>query len=342
MSSVFTFVGLDYHKETIRVCVLSEDGTQLFNRDVSNDALEVANVVMDFGLPKVIAIEACCGAADMATELRERFEWNVQLADPHAVTAMKRGRDKTDKQDAFWLADLARVDHLPEVWLPDETTRQLRRLIRFRKQLTEFRRKTKQHIRGILNDERAQDARANAWTKKWIKWLLTSEQIGDQSRWVIQAQLRQLADYEKQIKEIDRRLAEVTAEDTEVQELLKQKGVGLVTAVTLRAELGTFRRFYSGKQLSRYCGVTPCNRSSGCKQADAGLVKHANNSLRTILIETAHRLARFDPRWKEMKQKLIRRGKRNNVATAAVANRWLRWLYHQMVNIPQAQQALAA
>lgn len=342
MSSLFTFVGLDYHQETVRVCVLDEEGIERFNRNVPNDALEIWNVVMEYGLPQVVALEACCGTADLAHELRERFEWNVKLADAQAVAAMKRGRDKTDKRDAFWLADLARVDHLPEVWLPDETTRQLRRLVRYRKQLTEMRRKTKQHVRGVLNEERAHEAPANPWTKAWKEWIVTTGQIGPHSRWVIERQLERLDQLNREIREVEERLQEATAEDPQVQALLKHKGIGLITAVTLRAELGSFERFDSGKQVARFCGVTPCNRSSGRKQADAGLVKQANGGLRLMMLEAAHRLARWDPKWKELKGRLLKNGKANNVATAAVANRWLRWLYHQMVSVPRVCQLAAA
>jgi transposase len=332
MSSVFSFVGLDYQQESIRVCVLNENGHERYNRNVPNDALEIWNVVRDYGLPKVVVLEACCGAADLAHELRERFEWNVQLADPRAVAAMKRGRDKTDKLDAFWLADLARVDHVPEVWLPDETTRQLRRLIRYRAQLVQMRRKTKQHVRGILNEERAHDAPAHPWTKAWKEWVVTTNQLGEHSRWVVQQQLQRLEQLEREIQEVETRMEQATAADPQVQALLEHKGIGLVTAVTLRAELGTFERFHSGKQVARFCGVTPCNRSSGRKQADAGLIKQAPGHLRLVMLEAAHRLSRWHPKWKALKLRLIQKGKANNVATAAVANRWLRWMYHQMVS----------
>jgi hypothetical protein len=54
-----------------------------------------------------------------------------------------------------------------------------------------------------------------------------------------------------------------------------------------------------------------------------------------VIIQAAQRLPRQESRWKELKDRL-RRTKPSNVATAAVANRWLRWLYHQIVLTPQA------
>lgn len=325
------YVGLDYHLDSIRVCVLDQDGYECVNRPVANDVTAVMDLVDRYGEPEVVALEACCGTSDFAEELHQRTSWTVKLADAGAVRAMKRGPDKTDRGDAFWLADLARVDHLPEVWLPDAKTRQLRRLVRYRQQLAKERREIKQHLRGLLNEERVQ-APMNAWTTAWREWLLANEELGEESRWVVRQQLARLDQLDVEVCAVEERLEQATAADSLTCQLRRHKGVGLVTAATMRAEIGAFERFTSGKQLARYCGVTPCNRSSGKTQADAGLVKRASRALRAVVIEMAHRLARWDERWRRLKQQLVERGKPRSVAAAAVANRWVRWLYHQIVH----------
>jgi len=96
--------------------------------------------------------------------------------------------------------------------------------------------------------------------------------------------------------------------------------------------VGRFDRFKSGKQLSRYCGVTPCNASSGKRQADAGLVAAGHDDLRAALIQLAKRLPRHEPRWREFKARLGQR-KPANVVSAAIANRWLRRLYHELAGL---------
>jgi transposase len=131
-------------------------------------------------------------------------------------------------------------------------------------------------------------------------------------------------------------MAEITVEDAMVQKLLAYKGVGLITACVMRAELGGIERFGSGKKLARYCGLNPRNASSGKKQADAGLIRAANADLRTAIIEAAHRLSRLEPRWKNMNQGLRARGKPASVAAAAIANRWMRKLYHDLKAQPEA------
>ena len=115
-------VGVDYHDESVRVCVLAEDGRELVNRNLPNDPGSVRDLVSRFGLARQVVIEACCGAADFAAELIRQTDWDVQLAHPGYVNRMKQGPDKTDMGDAWLLADLGRVNYVPTVWLADETT----------------------------------------------------------------------------------------------------------------------------------------------------------------------------------------------------------------------------
>ncbi len=142
--------------------------------------------------------------------------------------------------------------------------------------------------------------------------------------------LRRIRELSKAITEVERRLRGMTAEDSVVETLLKLKGVGLVTAVTIRAEIGRFDRFRTGKQIARFCGLSPRNASSGQKQADAGLIKAGNPQLRATLIQAAHRLKRLDPRWRALAQQMRDRGKAGSLIAAAIANRWIRSIFHVM------------
>lgn len=338
MASVLVHVGLDYHQDSIRVCVLSEEGRQLVNRDCANSWSAVFDLVAQYGYPKACAIESCCGAADFAEELAQETGWTVKLAHPGYVRRLKQSPDKSDHDDAYLLADLVRVDYLPQVWLAPEETRELRRLVRFRQQLKRARIEIKQQLRALLREQRIASPEARPWTKAWTEWLRTTAAVAGQARWIVDQQLERLEAVKEDLAQVEQRLAEATADDPLTQKLLEQEGVGPVTAVTLRAEIGRFERFHSGKQVARFCGLSPCNASSGKRQADAGLVRAGNRELRTVILETAHRLARTSPRWRELKQRLKAR-KPASVATAAVANRWIRWLYHQMVPKVDSSQA---
>ncbi len=138
------FVGLDYHSESVQVCVLTRDGKMLANRSCSNDWRAVATAVREKCGPRTevqAAIESCCGAADLADELIAQARWSVDLAHPGYVARIKQSPDKTDFSDARLLADLERVGYLPRVWLAPEEVRELRRLVRYRQTLAKERKK---------------------------------------------------------------------------------------------------------------------------------------------------------------------------------------------------------
>ena len=330
----FCYVGFDYHNSFVQVCILDSAGSILGNQRVVNDVtaiLQYVDNVRDGRVVKGAAIETCCGASNLAEQLLEQ-EWPIELAHAGICEKMKRSPDKSDFADAHLLADLCRVGYLPSVWLPPRAIRDLRRLTRFRQQLADQRRDIKLRIRAMLREERI-EAPAEAgkvWTKAWFRWLTGTTALNEHSRWVMDSHLADLERVVGKITATEERMEEATKDDKVVQKLRATKGVGLVTAVVMRAEIGDFERFANGKQLARYCAVTPKNSSSGKRMADGGLVKAGSLVLRTMLVEAAHRLARYQPQWKAMKDQLKERGKPASVAAAAVANRWVRKLFWEM------------
>jgi transposase len=331
MSKVTVFVGLDYHKHSIQVCVMNPTGAVLISRSCPNDAKVLDLLVAFHGSDVQAAIEACTGAADLADELVTRHGWTVNLAHPGYVHRMKQSPDKSDYSDAKMLADLVRVGYLPKVWLAPEDVRQLRTLVRYRQQLVNQRRAVKLRVTALLRDARVfGPLTQRRWGARWLTWLTSAQGLGSEARWVLDNHLAELQRLDGAILRVQTRLAQVTAEDPVVAQLVALRGVGLVTAWALRAEIGRFDRFRTGKQLSRYCGLSPRNASSGQRQADAGLIKAGNEGLRATLLEAAHRLIRYDERWQELAWSMRAAGKPACVVAAAVANRWIRWLFHQV------------
>ena len=331
MSKLTVFVGLDYHKDSIQVCIMDQSGKVLANRSCANDANAVVLLVAFFGDHVRAAIEACTGAADLADELVNHHGWDLDLAHPGYVSRMKQSPDKSDYSDARMLADLVRVGYLPRVWLAPEDVRQLRTTVRYRQQLVNQRRSTKLRVTALLREARIFEPKGlRRWGTKWRAWLATVEGLGTEAWFVLKCHLAELRRLDEQIALVEVRLAAVTAGDPAITRLLAMRGVGMVTACALRAEIGRFDRFRTGKQLARYCGLSPRNASSGQRQADAGLIKAGSELLRAMLIETAHRLIRFDARWAALGTKMRDAGKPGSVVAAAVANRWVRWLFHQV------------
>lgn len=338
MSSIGVFVGLDYHDAGVQVCAMDRAGQMLMNRRCPNNWQVIVEIVRCL-VPEFdvhAAIEACTGAADLADELVIRGGWTVDLAHPGYVARMKQGPDKHDWGDSRILADLARVGYLPRVWLAPQEIRELRRLVRYRQQLVHQSTNVKLRIRSILRDHRLRGP-GRAWTQQWLDWVEHTQDMPSESRWIMDRHLEEMKRLKSALAVTKKRLEAVTKNDPVVAQLQEHNGIGSVTAWIIRAEIGRFDRFRTGKQLSKFCGLSPRNNSTDSQPKTSGLIGSGNRELRAVLIQAAHRLARHDKRWHAFAVALKANGKPGSVVAAAVANRWIRWLFHQMQ--PNAQAA---
>ena len=351
MSNLPLYAGVDYHQNQLQLCVMDSTSRVLLNRSCDNDPVKVAKVLGQLangnangnGKAKVksVAIEACCGAAGFAEALAalgaDHGDYQVQLAHAGYVAKLKQSPDKSDYSDAKLLADLTRVGYLPRVWLAPPMIRDLRQLTGHRQRLVNQRRSLKLQLGALLREQRVRP-QGSRWSRGWMQQIKDgnelSQQLSEQGQWIAQQLLEEIEHVSRQIDKTNARLRQVTSAGPMIQTIKKLRsieGVGEVTAWMLLAWVGRFDRFGRGKQLARYCGLSPRNASSGQRQADAGLIDAANKPLRAVLIQAAHRLIRTDDRWGKLAQRLENKGKPRTVVVAAVANRWVRSMHHRML-----------
>ena len=112
MFNLPVFVGLDYHTNTIQVCVMDAQRKILANESVANAPEAVFRVVAPFGNKVSAAIEASTGVANFAETLIAQYHWHVELAHPGYVARLKQTPDKSDWTDAKLLADITRVGYI--------------------------------------------------------------------------------------------------------------------------------------------------------------------------------------------------------------------------------------
>src|SRR6266581_4378992 len=94
-------------------------------------------------------IESMSGARFVHDEL-ERAGWDVRIADALKARGIAPLACKTDTIDTWVLAELARLDFVPEIWLPDPAVRAERERARFRLHLVKHRSSLKTRIHAIL------------------------------------------------------------------------------------------------------------------------------------------------------------------------------------------------
>jgi len=95
------------------------------------------------------AIESMTGARFVHDQL-ELAGWDVRIADAQRAKGIAPLACKTDRIDAWVLAELARRDLVPEIWLPGPEVRGERERARFRLHLVHKRTSLKNRVHAIL------------------------------------------------------------------------------------------------------------------------------------------------------------------------------------------------
>lgn len=301
MDKSITFVGLDVHKETISV-TLAEGGVRGEVRDygrIANTAAALKRLVGKIG-GEGIDLRFCYEAGPCGYGIQR---WLTQaghdciVVAPSLIPRRSGERIKTDRRDANSLAKLHRAGELTAVWVPDEAHEAMRDLVRARLAAVRSLRRARQQLSGFLL-RHGRHYHRPAWTLMHRRWL-ANLRFAQPAHHVV------LEDYIETIEAATARRDRLTAQIEAllptwslapvVRALQAMRGMALVNAATLVAELGDLTRFTNPRQLMAYLGLVPSERSSGGTVRRGGITKTGNSAARRALIEAAWSY-RFPPR----------------------------------------------
>ena len=367
MGDCITYVGLDVHKEGIVVAV-AEGGLRGEVREygrIVNSAAALDRLAGKLGREGVklrFCYEAGPCGYGIQRHLVARGHDCVVVA-PSLIPRRPGDRVKTDRRDAASLARLHRAGELTPVWVPDPGHEAMRDLVRARLDAVHALRRARQQLSGFLLRHGCHYGRP-AWTKLHRRWLagLKFEQavlhlvLEDYLQAIEAAQARR----DRLTAQIAAMLPDWTLAPV-VAALQAMRGMALVNAATLIAELGDLSRFANPRQLMAYLGLVPSEYSSGASLRRGGLTKAGNSAARRLLVEAAWcyrfpaRVSRElllrqeklpkpirDIAWKAQVRlcaryrKLARTGKPANVVTAAIARELSGFIWAITRHVPPA------
>jgi len=128
--------------------------------------------------------------------------------------------------------------------------------------------------------------------------------------------LQLLAMFEAQMESLNSAVKKVAEAYPDARLLMTQPGVGLVAALAFILTIGEVLRFRCSKQVRSYLGLIPRERSSGGKQRMGAISKQGNRLLRTLLVEAAQSVVRYDP---EFRKEYVHRCHQKYRAVAKIA-----------------------
>ena len=351
-------IGMDVHSKNYTLCAMeptigSED--RIFGEvQVAPDYKEVIYFIeslkMQLGLNNDYYIEcgyeAGCLGYTLYHQLTNAGIKCVILA-PTTMLTQQGKRVKTDTRDARLIAQCLCYGGYHPVYIPTGKDNAVKEYLRMRDDHKLALKKLKQQINAFVLRHGYQYT-GTKWTIKHVTWL-NKLTLDPMYRETLDEYMVSYEEQEAKIERFDKRIEEIAAE-TRYQEKAKKLGCFLGirthTALSLIVETGDFNRFAKGNTYAAFLGLTPGEHSSSATVKRLGISKAGNRHLRTLLVEAARGICKgvigykskalrsrqsgqsaeviayadkANTRLRSKYYRMIRHGKKRNVAVAAVA-----------------------
>ena len=368
MNKIVKYVGLDVHKDSITIAIADEgrNGNVRVYGKIANTPDQIDKVMRKL-ISQNAQLRCVYEAGPCGYPLYRHLKSNgidCVVVAPALIPKKSGARVKNDRRDAIKLATLHRAGELTAVYVPDEQDEALRDLVRARGDIQKALRTVKQQINAYLLRHAIIYPGRTKWCKAHLNWLRDIKMAHPAQQIALTEYLDTMASTEARVRRINEQIAYFCHSwrlGPVVQALQCLRGVSLISAVTVVAELGDLSRFDNPAQLMAYLGLVPSEHSSGNSVKKGGITKTGNTHVRKALIESAqaYRLpARksatirkrqeampddvVDISWKAQLRlchryrRLIARGKRHNVVVTAIARELAGFIWAIARRIPLA------
>jgi transposase len=335
------FVGIDWATRRAAWCAVDAAGRRLDEGAVPADERGLLRLVADRGLEVTAAVEMMSGAAWIAETLRG-VGWTVRVADARRARALAPLAAKTDRIDARVLAELARRDLVPEVWVPALADRALLEQLLRRMHLIRLRTSAKNRIFGLLSQWGVR-AGVSHLRRPGAVDALADRGVPEVWRASIAEAIAIIDVLDARIAPIDAGLLRLARGDDRAVLLRTIPGVGWLLGLTFAAEIGDISRFATAGRLVGYSGLVPRVRQSGESSRTGRLAKAGSPLLRWAAVEAAQHAWRPQNPWHRLYVDVRKRHGHGNAAKSAVARKVLIAVWHvwarQQPFTPAASQA---
>ncbi|MGR9048261.1 IS110 family transposase [Halobacillus faecis] len=293
MKDTIKYVGLDVSKEKIAVAIAEEgrENPRYFGV-IPHTPVGIRNLVKKLGDPSTLRF--CYEAGPTGYPLYRQFlalGLHCEVIAPSLIPQRPGERIKTDRRDSIRLAQLYRAGELTSIYVPTHEDEALRDLVRAREDAKEDELRAKHRLTKFLLRHSIQPpSGVNAWTKKYREWLNALKLENSLLRCVFQEYYHHLQEIEQRIKRFEEEIHIQAAEGIHaptIQALQSLRGIAQITAVSLVAEIGSFKRFSTAKHFMGYVGLIPSESSSGESRKQGSITKTGNRHVRRLLIESS-------------------------------------------------------
>ncbi len=286
------FIGMDVHKESIVISLADDDRSEVRRYGsiggTLDDFKKMLRKLVSTGKDLFFCYEAGPCGYELHRYICSQGHQCIVVA-PSLIPKKAGDKVKTDKRDADNLARLLRSGDLTSVYVPNAEDEAIRDLSRGREDAVLALNSAKQRLKSFLLRHNIRFNGTANWSEKHLRWLAEDVNMSYPAQKVVfQEYVNTITEANERVKRLDKEILFHTKQwrlYPVVVSLMALRGVRMVVAVTIMAELGDLTRFDNPKQLMSFLGLTPCEYSSGEKQKKGAITKTGNQHARRVLVE---------------------------------------------------------
>ena len=299
------FVGLDTSKlrNAVAIADAGRGGEVRFFGEIENTSAATAKLVRRLST-RYKRLTFCYEAGPTGYGLHRQIKnlgFECVVVAPSLIPKRPGDKVKTNRRDALSLAKLLRADELTAVWVPDGRHEAMRDLTRARETAMLDLRTKRQHVSALLlrlgkpypesrktKTKTSTKTSTKTWTKAHLSWIAGQKLEQPQQRLVLEEMMLAIRQAQERLQRLEQAVAAAVPEWSlapVVTALMAMRGIDLISATTLLAEIGDLSRFQTPPELMAYLGLVPSEESTGDTVKRGPITKAGNRRARRMLVE---------------------------------------------------------
>lgn len=328
------FAGIDLHSNNTMIGLMTKDGQRIKQMRLPNDPQIILKALSPFKARIIkIGVEATYNWYWLVDTL-QAAEYSVVLGNPAAMKQYDGLKHTNDGTDAYFMAELLRLNILPTGYIYDAEQRPFRDMFRRRQSLVQQRTSLYLSIKSLYSRMTGKTLRQGE-----VKAIETQEDINklfqnpvDQI--LVWEQTQSIKQLSKSIEVIEARIKEITYKIPCYKNLLTVPGIGLILGSVISMETGPISRFPDPGKYASYSRCVNTQRESNGKAKGKNNSKCGNKYLSWAFVEVAHLAIQHDKACRDFYE--LKKAKTNTmVATKALACKLAKAVWYVMTrNVP--------
>ena len=287
------YTGFDLHSSNMYLGIIDKSGKRVFKKKLPTDPEIVLETLEPYKRDIVGIVVESTYNWYWLVDLLMADGYRVHLANPAKIQRYSGLKYADDQHDAFWLAEMLRLDILPEGYIYPKEKRPIRDLLRKRGHLVRLRTSLIISLQNIIS--RNNGFKLKVGDVKTLKTDRIAPFLTDNEDLALAGKVsKESIDFlTRQIRAIESVILKKVELREPYQKLLTIPGIGKILALTIMLETGTTTRFAKAGNYVSYCRKVSSQWISNDKTKGKGNRKSGNKYLAWAFSEAAEISRRY-------------------------------------------------